>query len=785
MPIANRSESTLRKPVLVVAIAVALVAAFSPATAPATRAAGGPKVAIIVGATHSATSQYRTYANQVYAEAIKYTSNVVRVYSPNATWTAVKNAVNGASIVVYMGHGNGWPSPYTYDPNYTTKDGFGLNAAAGQGDNNVKYYGEPSVRTLTPAPNAVVILMHLCYASGNSEPGQAAPSLTVARQRVDNYGAGFLRSNVRAVIADGHAWDHGYYIRALFTTRQTIDEVWRNAPNFHDNVLTYASSRTPGYTYQMDPDSPTSGYYRSIVGKMSLTTTQVTGSAYAVTDTDPSSFVVPGAASAKLEGAPVYGDAGTLAAGGAPLTTLPLDTRVRLDADLGTAPDGSKLLAVHTLDGAVEGVMAGSSLTPRDSQGPRTWDAEDGTSAFSPNGDGSQDRYQLAVDLSESAAWTLRIRDGDTTLASASGTGKAATIDWDGRHGGSTVADGSYAWQIEAADGWGNAPLADGGTLHVDTVAPTLGGAGLAADAGPAASLASEASPRITFSPNGDGKVDTMSLGVTADEPATIEAIVRNAGGTAVADVGAGAPTGSATLTWDGRTTSGGLAADGLYALEVRARDAAGNRSPATTTLIGVHKALANLRTASINFWPNDNDAYANAMTVAFDLLANQTVSFRIVDANGSTVKTIHDGTSLAAGGHRFSWNGRGEAGTYLPRGLYRAVVTATNGTLTSQLTTPFVQDAFKINASDTTPARGQAITVTIVSAEPLSKSPRLTVYEPGRSAWAVTFSLVSGRTYKATIRLHTGATGTLTLRASGYDASGDYDASLLKLPLH
>ncbi len=83
-----------------------------------------------------------------------------------------------------MGHGNGWPSPYTYDPKYTTKDGFGLNATAGNGDHNNKYYGEPYVSTLDLAPNAVVLLSHLCYASGNSEPGDKAPSLTTARKRV-------------------------------------------------------------------------------------------------------------------------------------------------------------------------------------------------------------------------------------------------------------------------------------------------------------------------------------------------------------------------------------------------------------------------------------------------------------------------------------------------------------------------------------------------------------------------------------------------------------------------
>ena len=60
-----------------------------------------------------------------------------------------KSAVSGASVIVYLGHGNGWPSPYTYDPNYTTKNGFGLNYDVnGNGklsDYEVKYYGEPSI----------------------------------------------------------------------------------------------------------------------------------------------------------------------------------------------------------------------------------------------------------------------------------------------------------------------------------------------------------------------------------------------------------------------------------------------------------------------------------------------------------------------------------------------------------------------------------------------------------------------------------------------------------------
>ena len=71
------------------------------------------------------------------------------------------------------------------------------------GNSNNKYYGEYYIRNyIQLATNAVVILNRLCYASGNSEPGRANPTKSVAQQRVDNFGAGFLRAGARAVFAD-------------------------------------------------------------------------------------------------------------------------------------------------------------------------------------------------------------------------------------------------------------------------------------------------------------------------------------------------------------------------------------------------------------------------------------------------------------------------------------------------------------------------------------------------------------------------------------------------------
>ena len=167
---------------LAIALVLALAAAVGTAVPAAAVQTSNAKVVIIVGATHGATAGYRSNADAAYDEAIKYTPRVTKVYSPNATWSKVKAAVKGANIVIYFGHGNGWPSPYTYDPNYTTKDGMGLNADLnGDGklsDYENKYYGEPYMAQLHLAPNAIVLLHNLCYASGNSEPGGAAPSLS-------------------------------------------------------------------------------------------------------------------------------------------------------------------------------------------------------------------------------------------------------------------------------------------------------------------------------------------------------------------------------------------------------------------------------------------------------------------------------------------------------------------------------------------------------------------------------------------------------------------------------
>ena len=256
-----------------IAVLVALlVGAQSVAAANGAVAHVAPKVVLIVGPVGAKTAEYRALADQAASAAAEFTPNVVRVYSPDATWAAVRNALQGASVVVYLGHGNGWPSPYRNALYPPSQNGFGLNPVAGAGDDAHQYFGEDRIATeVQLAPKAIVILSRLCYASGNSEPGIAEGPLDVARQRVDNYAAGFIGAGASAVIAEAHSGP-AWYVRKVLSTRDSLEKLWTSAPTAHGHVTRFESSRSPGYVGLLDPDLRTSGFYRSIVLRPDLVT---------------------------------------------------------------------------------------------------------------------------------------------------------------------------------------------------------------------------------------------------------------------------------------------------------------------------------------------------------------------------------------------------------------------------------------------------------------------------------------------------------------------------------
>ncbi len=255
------------------AMMAALIVGLGAMATPQAASAASIKVVVVVGPVGSKTAEYRSSGKFYASLARQYGASVTEIYSPNATWARVKTAAQGANLLIYLGHGNGYPSPYGSFQRYT-KDGMGLNASAGNGNSNTKYWGEYYIdRDIQMAANAVVILNRLCYASGNSEWGSSNPTKATAVKRIDNYGAGFLRAGAKAVFAEAIT-SASYTIRALFKTDRTMDSILMTHPSASGaRDFRFASSRTGWARAHSDP--PKAGkYWRSLIGNIGLTAKQ-------------------------------------------------------------------------------------------------------------------------------------------------------------------------------------------------------------------------------------------------------------------------------------------------------------------------------------------------------------------------------------------------------------------------------------------------------------------------------------------------------------------------------
>ena len=240
----------------VLALAAIFVATVSAGVLPAVRpspvAAAGPKVAIIVGPVGSMTSSYRSSANRVANAAAAAGATVVKAYSPRATWSKVKAAVNGANVIVYFGHGNGYPNPYSSTENTDRVNGWGLNRTTSHGDSDnwsttMVYCGEDALLgkltssdgaaqrkfcasgAITPAPGFTMVYAQAHYAPGFGERYKKSDPLTTlgqARQRVKNYSTPVLRLG-GSYFATAYGDAHRIVSRLLSQPNSSYGDIFR------------------------------------------------------------------------------------------------------------------------------------------------------------------------------------------------------------------------------------------------------------------------------------------------------------------------------------------------------------------------------------------------------------------------------------------------------------------------------------------------------------------------------------------------------------------------------
>jgi Big-like domain-containing protein len=288
-------------------IRIALVAALTivsslMAAMPAGAVVAPQKVVIIVGPTGALTDNYRSKGDAIAAAAEADGAMAVKVYSPNATWANVKAAVNGANIVVYLGHGNGYPNPYTTGSEPTDRDnGWGLNRTTTNGDSDnwsttMVYCGEKallgtltssstyqwaycggSTNTdgITPAPNWVMIYSNACYTPGASEGWDTPATESVALQRVRNY------SYPPLVLGGG-----AYFATDMYQgSQQLVDTILRNPGMAFGAIAEHANgydlSRQRHFDHpdlsgsriwiQNSGDATSGDYFLAYAGKPALT----------------------------------------------------------------------------------------------------------------------------------------------------------------------------------------------------------------------------------------------------------------------------------------------------------------------------------------------------------------------------------------------------------------------------------------------------------------------------------------------------------------------------------
>ena len=225
---------------------------------------------VIVGPTEGATARYITYGNAIVKTLKSLGARVKYLKSPHATWAAVKAAATGANLVIYLGHGNGWPNPYRSKTDPKKDNGFGLNIKDGSAAK--RYFGEYYIRQLKLAKGAIIVFNHACYTAGSSESGyDKTPAKPL--QRSDNYASGFLAIGATAALAT--AGTPAPFLTALFRSDETLEQAFWAMPSTFKTSATqrHASRRTTGAIVLQAP-KPSTRYYDALTGTLSATTTQ-------------------------------------------------------------------------------------------------------------------------------------------------------------------------------------------------------------------------------------------------------------------------------------------------------------------------------------------------------------------------------------------------------------------------------------------------------------------------------------------------------------------------------
>ena len=385
---------------------------------------------------------------------------------------------------------------------------------------------------------------------------------------------------------------------------------------------------------------------------------------------------------------------------GAARTPITFGITVKFQTDL---PEDTQLLGIGTRGWARSEVQTHAHVTPIrgnlwasglganvslgviDREPPAVQFEPDQVHYRSPNFDGVQDDldlplaitdrryvmgYRLVIeDASGNQVREIRNKDDrpenrgfqnlvDRLLYVDTGISIPSSVRWDGTgDDGAHVADGAYGYYLEAWDDNANIATTTRSTVVVDSTPPDV----------------EAVTDDLIFSPNDDGNKDTLQIAQSGSSEDRWEAEVVAQDGSVVATF-TWADASPPTFEWDGRTTDGTLAADGVYRYRVASVDRAGNRTETGITNIIVDTQATPISVSVDDgvFSPND-DGEQDTITYTLDVPVRRGVqgwAFLVRDQAGSEVRRYAGGEDVP---DFVRFDGRSDENEVLAEGHYNA----------------------------------------------------------------------------------------------------------------
>ncbi len=307
-------------------------------------------------------------------------------------------------------------------------------------------------------------------------------------------------------------------------------------------------------------------------------------------------------------------------------------------------------------------------------------------SFFSPNNDGVQDAVTFSLDVPVKTGvlqWNLDVKNeaGDTKrMFKGQGNTVPDRITFDGKDDvGRQLPEGRYQGTLTILYENGHKAAKASPMVTLDVTAP-----------------ASRVSAEYkVFSPNGDGRKDTIVFSQTTSSEPTWTGTVFDEAGKKIKTM-TWKDRADSEWAWDGRTDANILAPDGIYTYRLSATDRAGNTgiSEPLVFRIDTRETPVRVSTDFDAFSPN-GDGIRDRITILPNVAVEDGIEktvIRIRNSDGSEVRTFQ---TNGGADKAYVWDGSGASGTQQPDGTYTAEleVLYQNGNLAGAKTASFTLD--------------------------------------------------------------------------------------------